>query len=106
MLDFLVQKVYAVDTVNAGAQNVSSGTAFDSLLTKILANVVNPLIYLIMAVAVIYFLWGVVVFIKNADNAEKRAEGSQSMIWGLLGLFIMLSAKGIIVFILSTMGLK
>ena len=59
-----------------------------------------------MALAVVYFVWGVMQFIKNSDNPEKRGEGYQHMIWGIVGLFIMVSAKGIINIILSTMGLK
>jgi hypothetical protein len=57
-----------------------------------------------MALAVVYFLWGVVGFIKNADNTEKREEGYKHMIWGIIGLFIMISANGIINIIRSTIG--
>lgn len=80
-------------------------TAFDTILKNISTNIVGPLIYLVMALAVIYFLWGVVVFIKNADNSDKREEGYRQMIWGIVGLFIMLSARGLIRIILSTLGL-
>ena len=98
MLDFLVQRAYA-DT------NTTSGTAFNSLLQKIVNNVVSPIIYLLMALAVVYFIWGVMVFIQNADSADKRKEGYDHMIWGIVGLFIMVSAKGLIYIILSTLGL-
>lgn len=99
MIDFLIPKAYA-----AGLPGET--TVFDTLLQKILTNVVNPIIYLIAALAVAYFVWGVMIFIKNADNPTKRTEGYQHMIWGIVGLFIMVSAKGIINIILTTMGLK
>jgi hypothetical protein len=101
MLDFLVQKAYA-DTTTSGS---SSSTAFNTLLGKILNNIANPIVYLLMAGAVIYFLWGMFVFIQNAENADKRTEGYQHMLWGIIGIFIMISAKGIINIILSTIGL-
>jgi len=99
-MDFLIQKAYAYT-----GETTASNTAFNSLLQNILTNIVNPVIYLIAALAVVYFVWGVMVFVQNADNADKRAEGYQHMIWGIVGLFIMVSAKGIINMILSSMGL-
>ncbi len=79
---------------------------FDKLLTNIINNILTPLEYLIFAFAVIYFFWGIFTFIKNADNEAKRKEGISHMIWGVVGLFVMLSAKGIINLILSTLGLR
>jgi len=101
MMDFLIQKAYAY----LPGENTAGDTAFNTLLKKILDNIVTPVIYLIMALAVVYFVWGVLQFIKNADNPEKRQDGYKHMIWGIVGLFIMVSAKGIISIILSSMGL-
>ena len=100
-MDFLVQKAYAAGI----GPSSTSNTTFNTLLQKILTNVVNPIIYLLMALAVVYFVWGMLVFIQNADNAEKRQDGYKHMIWGVVGIFIMISAKGIIGIILSTLGL-
>jgi len=96
-MDFIVKTAYA----SPG----STAASFDNLLTSIVTNIVDPIIYLIMAIAVIYFLWGVVAFIKDADKPEKRSDGQRHMIFGILGLAIMLSARGIIHIILVTMGL-
>ena len=57
-----------------------------------------------MALAAIYFLWGLVVFVQNADNPDKRAEGYKHMLWGIIGIFIMVSAKGIVNIIINTLG--
>jgi hypothetical protein len=46
----------------------------------------------------------VFLFVKNAESPDKRSEGAQNMIWGIIGLFIMLSVKGIINLILRTVG--
>jgi len=96
MMDFLIPKAYA---------EAVASPVFDSLFKKILTNIVSPIVYLVGSIAVVYFIWGVVVFIQNADNAEKRKDGYHHMIWGIVGLFIMLSATGIINIILSTLGL-
>jgi uncharacterized membrane protein len=62
-----------------------------------LANVIlNPLIRLMFAVALVVFLWGIIEYIKGAGSPDSRAQGTQHIIWGLVGLFIMVSVLGII----------
>ena len=79
---------------------------FDTLLTSIINNLITPAESLIFALAVIYFLWGVFVFIKNADSAEKRKEGFNHIVWGIVGMAIMISAKGIINIIIYSLGIN
>jgi len=95
-MNFLIPIAYAAGTDSA---------AFNSLFNKIVNNIVTPAIYLIVAIAVVYFVWGVMVFVQNADNPEKRKEGYMHMLWGIIGIFIMISAKGILGIISSTLGL-
>lgn len=103
MMDLFIQKVYA--SSYPGPDAAPAASAFDTLLKKVSDNVVTPIIYLLMSLAVLYFIWGMFVFIQNADNAEKRGEGYKHMIWGVVGLFIMVSARGIINLILNSLGL-
>lgn len=67
----------------------------DSLLSKIASSIFNPLITLMIAVAVVFFIYGVVEFIGAANNEEARTKGKQHMVWGIIGLFIMVSVWGI-----------
>ena len=69
--------------------------AVDTLLGKIAKQIVNPLITLMFAVAVVFFIYGVVEFISASDNEEARTTGKQHMIWGIIGIFIMVSVWGI-----------
>lgn len=102
MLDFFIQKAYA-----AGVNPLNdSPLTFDHLLSNITSQILVPIEFLLAGLAVIYFLWGVVVFIQNAESAEKRSEGFSHMVWGIVGLFIMVAARGLINLILVFMGLK
>jgi hypothetical protein len=74
----------------------------DSLLHNANIYIVDPLIYLLFGLALIYFLWGVLQFIMSADNDEARNTGKRHMIWGIIGMFIMISAWGIIGIITGT----
>jgi uncharacterized membrane protein len=73
-------------------------------LNRFISNIVNPLIYFLFAIALMYFLYGVLVFIINAEDETARDTGKKHMFWGVIGLFIMVSVYGIIGLILGTMG--
>lgn len=87
---------------NAQSSNTIT-TQFSRLLYNIEVYILNPIIYLLFGLALIIFLYGVFEFIKNADNKEEREKGSQHILWGIIGMTIMISAYGIINFILATM---
>ena len=99
MMDFLIQKVYAY----APGENPTSGggTAFNDLLQKILTNVVNPIIYLIMALAVVYFVWGVISYVISSDEEAKKA-GKNRMIWGIIGLVVIVGMWGLVGIVTKT----
>lgn len=54
------------------------------------------LLLAIMALALVFFLWGVAIFILNAGNEEKRSEGRQKMFWGIIALAVMIAIWGIV----------
>ena len=76
-----------------------------TLLNKVNDLVLNPIITLAFAVALLVFFWGIVQFINSETADAKRAEGQRKLIFGLIGMFVMVSAFGIIRFILSTFGI-
>lgn len=58
--------------------------------------------WLLLGLAAVYFLYGVYEFIANFESEEKRAAGRQHMLWGVIGLFIIISVFGIIHLIYQT----
>ena len=58
----------------------------------------------LIALAVIYFLWGVGKFIKNADNETERETGKKFMIYGIIGLFVIVAFWGIVQVLINTFG--
>ena len=71
------------------------------IIAKIDDAILNPLIIGLFAVAVVYFLWGLVKFLQNQDNEEAQSEGKMHMFWGVVGIFIMMAVQGIWSFIES-----
>ncbi len=77
----------------------------NKFLGKVVVQIVNPLILLLAASALVVFLWGVFEFIRNAGDEGKRAEGKSAILWGLVGLVIIFGAYGIINIALGTFSL-
>ncbi len=77
----------------------------NEFLQKVVVEVVNPIILLLVAGAFIVFLWGVFEFIRQAGDEGKREEGKSAILYGLIGLVIIFGAYGIINLALGTFGI-
>ena len=79
-------------------------------LNKFIANVdnmiINPLIGFLFALAIVFFLYGVLEFFMNQENEEKKTTGKSHMIWGVIGITIMLGVWTILSIVLNTLGIS
>lgn len=67
----------------------------EKIICITIADVVQPFIELLMVLASLVFIYGIIEFLTNADNEQKRTQGKKHMFWGIIGLFIMIAAAGI-----------
>lgn len=77
----------------------NSITNFDTLVGR-LTNIGNVVIELLIAFAVIYIIVTVVRFIMS--DGEKRGELRTSILWGIVGLFVILSIWGLVRILTNT----
>lgn len=77
---------------------------FETFMAAVEREILSPLLTLIAIAAFAVFVFGVVEFIRGADNEEKRRAGQQHMIWGIVGLVIIFGANAIIAIISATIG--
>jgi len=75
------------------------------IINAISVNIINPVIGLMFVLAFLVFLWGVFTFITNTDDETNKKKGKNNLIYGVLGMAIMVSVFGIIKFIKSSIGL-
>ncbi|MGC9605585.1 MAG: hypothetical protein ABSF56_02395 [Minisyncoccia bacterium] len=75
---------------------------FFKAINPIITNVVNPLVWLAFAVAFVVFAYGVVQMITHETDAEAHKRGRWSILSGIIGMFIMFSAWGIINIVANT----
>lgn len=55
---------------------------------------------------VVFFLFGVVKYIKSGDDAEGVAAAKNVMIYGIIGLFVMVSMWGLVNILVNTFQLN
>ncbi|MFC1756893.1 hypothetical protein ACFLZC_01915 [Patescibacteria group bacterium] len=67
-------------------------------------NVVDAIIPLFMAIAVAVFLWGIIKYITSGGDAEKEKAARGYIIYGLIGMFVLVSFWGIIAFLSNAFG--
>ncbi len=68
----------------------------------ILDHIFDPLVVLIVAIALVYFIWGVTKYIAHGGDETKRAEGQQMMINGIIALFVIVSVWGLVAVLQNT----
>jgi len=64
--------------------------------------IVNPAIVLLFAIAFVVFLWGVAQYIRNSSNKDSNTTGRDHILWGLIGMAIMVSAFSIIKIVIGS----
>ena len=66
----------------------------------------NLIIPLLVGLALVVFIYGVLVYVINASSDDKRKEGTKFMLYGIIGLFVMVSVWGLVNVLGSTFGLS
>ena len=74
-------------------------------LVESLREIVDTLIPLMFAVALLVFFYGVVKYIFSAGNEDSRAAGVRIMLGGIIALFVIASVWGIVSFIGDAFGI-
>lgn len=69
--------------------------SFFSLFEYII-TLINTVISVIIALAVLGFMWGVVKILFNPENEIVKKEGRSFMLYGLVTLFVMTSVWGLV----------
>ncbi len=84
----------------AGTPTLVATDAFS--LLKILQNIVDAVIPFIIGLGILVFIYGIFNFISSAGDEEARANAKQLIIWGVLGIFIMISVWGLVNILMGT----
>ena len=84
---------------------IAYASRLDTFLANVNSMIVKPLIGFLFALAVLYFLYGMAQFIFSQDNDEKRTVGKSHMVWGIVGITIMMGVWVILGMLLDTFNI-
>lgn len=74
------------------------------LLTSALTIINTVLLPLIVAIALVFFFWGLARFILAAGDEEAKERGKRLMIWGIIAFFVIVAVWGIVNFLVNAFG--
>jgi len=83
-----------------GATNASLGDLLKSISTTLL----NPLVTALLTLALLAFFWGMITYIRSQGTEKKQ--GKDIMIWGIIGLAVMVSVWGLVNLVIGTFGVN
>jgi hypothetical protein len=90
-------------TVNNGSGCVPA-SGIGSLMAKA-QQLLNSVIPILIALGVVYFVWGVVQYVI-ADGEEAKSKGKDIMIYGVIGFAVIIGLWGFVNIIVKTFGFE
>ena len=88
---------------SAGCASVQLGT-IQSIICKI-GNILDTIIPILVVLGVVYFVWGVVTYVISGDE-EAKAAGRTRMIYGIIGLVVIVAMWGLVGIVTKTFNLN
>lgn len=89
-------------TAFAQDQNI---TSVEGLLGR-MQLLLDKVVPFIIGLAVFVVIWGILTYISHAGEEEKRGEAKKFILWGIIGIFFMLSIWGFVNILLKTFSLE
>ncbi len=89
--------------------NASGPSDFTDLIARVNKHVINPLLIVLFSLAFVQFTIGLFKFFqtKSGNNGGGDLEqGKSHMLWGIIGMVIMVSVFGIMSLMTNTLGLN
>ena len=96
----LAQTTGGTATVCTGGQI----TTIQSLICKF-NEILGAILPLLIALGVVYFVWGVISFVIASDE-EAKTTGRDRMIYGIIGLVVIVGLWGLVRIVTNTFGLN
>lgn len=85
-----------------GCTSVEAGT-IQAIICKI-GNILDTIIPILIVLGVVYFIWGVVSYVIS-DDEEAKTAGRDRMIYGIIGLVVIVALWGLVGIVTKTFKL-
>lgn len=102
MVKKIVYGALAFAPVMAFAQNL---TSLDAIVAFV-GRTVRALIPIVFGLAIVYFFWGLVTFLRAAGDPKAQEAGRNQMIWGVIAIAVMISVYGLVFWLQGLLGIN
>jgi uncharacterized membrane protein HdeD (DUF308 family) len=69
----------------------------------IINRAISAAVPIVISLAILVFIWGVLRYVISTDE-DKRKDGKNLMLWGIVGIFVMVSVWGLVGILQKTIG--
>ncbi|MBI2122353.1 MAG: hypothetical protein HYT98_04495 [Candidatus Sungbacteria bacterium] len=91
------KRIFAILLLAVAPILVAEAKTINDIVTSVQTGIVNPAINFLLAAASVVFLYGIIQYVIGSQGDQtKLNKGKQIMFWGIIGMFIMVSAWGIV----------
>ena len=75
------------------------------VVTRFRVYIIDPAILIVFAAGFFLFVYGLVEFLWKLNQGGDNKEGKQHMLWGIVGMVVMVSVYGILSLVTNTFGI-
>lgn len=94
-----------VDLDDLDSDDDSADGTINGLITTA-QNILEIVIPALLVIATLVFIWGVITYILAKGSEERKKQGYTLIIWGLVGLFVIVTMWGLVRVIGKTFGIE
>lgn len=95
--------LFAFAQANNNCSAAVTGT-LEAVICRV-GNILNTIIPILVVLGVVYFVWGVVQYVISDDEEAKKA-GRDRMIFGIIGLAVIIAMWGLVGILTKTFNLQ
>ena len=90
-----------------GGENCVPGAPVRNLETFVckIGDILNIIVPILIALGVVYFIWGVITYVISSDEEAKKA-GRNRIIFGIIGLAVIIGLWGLVRILTNTFGVS
>jgi hypothetical protein len=88
----------------AGGGTPNTADGLIGALCKI-NEILNIIIPILITLGVVYFIWGVITYVI-ADDEERKKSGRNRIIYGIIGLAVIVALWGLVAILTNTFGVS
>jgi O-antigen/teichoic acid export membrane protein len=83
----------------------SAAVTIESILSKT-EELLYQVIGILVIIATLVFMWGIIRYVSAGGDEDKIKEGRNFMIFGIIGLAVMISVWGLVFLLTNTFGFE